>query len=1806
MNSIRAHGSKTAAARRAAAGPGPTVATPLSRPTTLLTVTESDATTSSIERRGHGRTFSSNRLHMREKGNVASSSFTSSSQSGLRATLPLARGKQLEYARQLTLFQRIPAAMHNDLLQLFTVQCLSDGQILFKRGDSASSAYLLVRGQLVIFESDTKVAKQPAPAPTATSKQHHEVMNVLQTLDPGASIGETTLELGNRSKSAKVRGKRSYTALAHGDVTLWKLRAVDFWTACEKFRQDCVDTHHHSSLSLSRVHSLLMNRQSAAATTPTASPGPASTLLAVEQSDYKKTRLFRGPSEPVFSSVAGSTLTSSTELHAIAGEIQAAYTTSMVGTECSKSTSRRASQRSTTTASTIARILRRHPCFADLNVAPQLFEVFGSEAQLIQYSDKEVLFRQQIAKSDCAQPSVSDSSTDALGNSLFIVLFGVVQEFCKSTTTDAIESGSNFSNQVASFPPHSCGQCVATYWPGDAVGYRTVVDCLQSCLPYQGRHAPEVFCPHDTTAIAGERTLVLRVPVHTIARVLQEQEALTKKMEFDRIFTFVQLAPQDRTAFATDEIHRLVQHLSFFETQDRHTVNEICRRFHLKTVEPHHIFCAQSEPGDVFYILLSGRVDVLVNRHMAASGRSSRRRRRRTRSASKRNSAKTRRSTLQRPPPGPDDGSSVIDSAWTGTSIANMSKKEIRQYFGSRVVTLSEGAAFGEKSIYTETPVSATVISRTRCTAFVLTKEDYVEIFGMQNCQRITGVDALIQALNSPLHQRPIGLLNTVTKSLSSTQFFHDMPTFVRHEAAGAMRKLSVPANAVLYIEGDRVKNFYLVLKGSVSVFKRHANKRAATLIQKLQSGMRMFGALKSVRQSSSQARATRDVGTSGTSLNFASHRSSHHSLNSPKATQNVSGIQTAPAASVAARQAVFDFRTSSKATANGSAGTLLGTVATTNTQASSSGAASGSSYRHSQQSDSSSDTSPALIASNAATAASRSAESQSRRSVFGITRPVQRTVEDLLPIMTDTKQVSFEVDTSAAAILPTVFHSGGVGMISSYVGQLQNVFRSGDSIGGAARQITDKRTMTVITNEPTELACIPFETFLNIRGRLELMEDSHQKEALDCINKCVLFHSWSRNDLVRALGRLDIRTVKRDEFVVQQGDDCDDVIYVIISGDVQLNQRIMLQPVCDEARVIHAQTRDSNSGDGSNVTQYMQRSSAYYQSLSVSERKAWRASFEKHFSERVCTISQRRLHSVNPALCTALCELANSPRCFAATKQHPHVCMPQVAGVPVIQVHSSAYDLLHPAVIYGSKLTSAHADELGVTSTQNNKPHRFDVPLATLTTCNIIGAERLLSADCPSFAYSAKIVSHAAKFVVLSRATVRKMLQRGSAAQNLDYVRHTQSEYHNRMLHTVETKLMIGIRHLKLVQDSDAGMSPVRSSPGRHHTSSVPRHGTVAQIASTSSTARSTLTLKPELKQHEPNLVQIKFQEVDSRNQASCPPSFSPTPAAIACDATDRDIDQSVSSTATVTMLTDDEISLSFSEAFCDSITRMACIEVAANAIGFDAEPTNEASEVAAAFIKRYNETADRNVVAESEVPPSNRKHLLPIDWEGVKHVKARTTQWTDTINQALHHTGSPGSASDVAAVVGNISDQGLKPTERLLPRRSISRTLAPLRHTRASVSAAKIRIDAERLRRSQSVHVKWNAPPASLIRCQVVPAIFKHADVDSLQVLGDEIEFLPEQMPKRVRTLVGQTGDIPLTHYAPLELNLSAAGAGANDMDEFDVKPNSNRPRHDGELNAASPNSIQAIVPHPNHINECESFDAELNEDASRKWFS
>ena len=217
-----------------------------------------------------------------------------------------------------------------------------------------------------------------------------------------------------------------------------------------------------------------------------------------------------------------------------------------------------------------------------------------------------------------------------------------------------------------------------------------------------------------------------------------------------------------------------------FKTLPLDKRRRLARALTLAVVPKGTTVCRQGQPGNTFYVIFAGAVDVYVKKTPSQN--------------------------------------TYLSS--TTTSLQHtIETKEDKESIGDKVHLLQNGDCFGEQSLLYNAPRSATCVAHENTRLLVLCKADFDQVAG-ENL--VLAPRLSLEILKIPAQERTEQAMRYLYNFCRSFRFFRKLqPTTLRTLLAG-LKYVEVPKHEVVYGEGEDNASFYTIYNGSVHFLQRN------------------------------------------------------------------------------------------------------------------------------------------------------------------------------------------------------------------------------------------------------------------------------------------------------------------------------------------------------------------------------------------------------------------------------------------------------------------------------------------------------------------------------------------------------------------------------------------------------------------------------------------------------------------------------------------------------------------------------------------------------------------------------------------------------------------------------------------------------------------------------------------------------------------------------------------------------------------------------------------------------------------------
>jgi CRP-like cAMP-binding protein len=219
---------------------------------------------------------------------------------------------------------------------------------------------------------------------------------------------------------------------------------------------------------------------------------------------------------------------------------------------------------------------------------------------------------------------------------------------------------------------------------------------------------------------------------------------------------------------------------SVFASLHPRQIDELCRCMNLEIFEDNTYVFHQGDPGDKFYVVLSGAVDILLKQR-------------------------------------------------TGTFVTNEDGVKVEGYTEKVVHTCREGGQFGERALDYDEPRAASIRTTCNCELITITQAAYKKMLKAPVLE--TQLDQpgnkghTIRVLSLTRDKRKTNELHAVAEYLANhVPFFKKFSKDQREEMCRMCELVKIWGRTTLFKQGSKGQAFYIILSGSVDVIVTHTN----------------------------------------------------------------------------------------------------------------------------------------------------------------------------------------------------------------------------------------------------------------------------------------------------------------------------------------------------------------------------------------------------------------------------------------------------------------------------------------------------------------------------------------------------------------------------------------------------------------------------------------------------------------------------------------------------------------------------------------------------------------------------------------------------------------------------------------------------------------------------------------------------------------------------------------------------------------------------------------------------------------------
>jgi CRP-like cAMP-binding protein len=331
--------------------------------------------------------------------------------------------------------------------------------------------------------------------------------------------------------------------------------------------------------------------------------------------------------------------------------------------------------------------------------------------------------------------------------------------------------------------------------------------------------------------------------------------------------TILQKKPIDRSPTDLLNISKMLTTIDFFKQLDADTIQKLGRVLVLQEFDPDVPIFVQGEPGEDFYIILRGNVEIFIKAKTTVAENVEKARNKLKLLTQTKRLAHLRKSGVDLPPPSQPETASTASLSHSPPasnprssdpkpgSQKNRRKTSyvrandvkgiharasgIRGMFGSKIGDLAVGDSFGELAILEGKMRSASIVTTSTTEVVKLFKDDYDRILGTFshdiNFQRSRGIMKTRQLADdwndSNLHEDcPVTLKHRKTKMLQVATrghaFFAESPEAYHDPLQNRLKNFD--AQEVIFSFQSTAKYVFILLYGVVDLFDEDNNKIAS------------------------------------------------------------------------------------------------------------------------------------------------------------------------------------------------------------------------------------------------------------------------------------------------------------------------------------------------------------------------------------------------------------------------------------------------------------------------------------------------------------------------------------------------------------------------------------------------------------------------------------------------------------------------------------------------------------------------------------------------------------------------------------------------------------------------------------------------------------------------------------------------------------------------------------------------------------------------------------------------------------------
>lgn len=274
----------------------------------------------------------------------------------------------------------------------------------------------------------------------------------------------------------------------------------------------------------------------------------------------------------------------------------------------------------------------------------------------------------------------------------------------------------------------------------------------------------------------------------------------------------------------------ILKNHNFFQQLDARKVLQLCSKLRLKVCEPGSLIFKENDEGNHFYIVLQGAVVLCQPRRRARPSKQS---------------IDEHASGLES---APGDGFSSPDQferrdvAAGGGALVGM--RELAAPYGRPVSTLLRGDSFGDRALIQRCRRDVTALAAEHTQLMVLQAHDFRELFRILE-EATIGIGMISDVLRIRPSERKAKDIDVLTSLTRPIEFFSQLDPEKHRAVCRAARYRKCAANEVVLRQGEDGSEFYVVLRGTVSVHARDSSRsRVGGLAATVLGAGKAFGEL--------------------------------------------------------------------------------------------------------------------------------------------------------------------------------------------------------------------------------------------------------------------------------------------------------------------------------------------------------------------------------------------------------------------------------------------------------------------------------------------------------------------------------------------------------------------------------------------------------------------------------------------------------------------------------------------------------------------------------------------------------------------------------------------------------------------------------------------------------------------------------------------------------------------------------------------------------------------------------------------------